>query len=108
MPVQVEERLAKRQFFDAAPDLAQRVVGEERLHGFRLSFTSLGGPYVARLLLRDGVAAKPVEIAAQREDPLVRAFLTALQDWARGRFVRPMTSAPLVGIECGGVSASEP
>jgi hypothetical protein len=108
MPVQVEERLAKRQFFDAALDLAQRVVGEERLHGFRLSFTSLGGPYIATLLLRDGVADKPVEVAAQHEDSLVQAFLTAIQDWARGALVRPMSTSSLVRIEHGGVSASEP
>jgi hypothetical protein len=107
LPVQVEERLAKRQFFDAALDLAQRVIGEERLQGFRLSFTSLGGPYVATLLLRDGAAEKPIELAAQHEDSLIQAFLTAIQDWARGRLVRPVSTSSLVHVEHGGVSTSE-
>jgi hypothetical protein len=82
MPIQIEERLARRQFFDAALDLATSVIGEDRLHGFRLSFTSLGGPYMVTLLLRDGAGKEAVELGAQHDTSLVQAFLLAVRDCA--------------------------
>ncbi|NNM72813.1 hypothetical protein [Enterovirga aerilata] len=83
MPLQIEERLATRQFFDAALDLAHRVVGQERLHGFRLSFTSLGGPYAATLILAEPDGGGLGEVGAEHETSLVQALVAAIFRWAR-------------------------
>src|SRR5262245_28942337 len=63
LPLAIEQRVSRGEVFYSALDLAEYLIGTDRLAGWRISFTTDGGPYSAALLLKTPRNGTPGEIA---------------------------------------------
>jgi hypothetical protein len=81
LPAAVEGQISRGEVFYSALDLAERLIGPSELCGWRVSFTSEGGPYTAHLFLRPCRADGPREIEALHPWSLTIAMTTAIRAW---------------------------
>jgi hypothetical protein len=80
LPDAAEARVARGEVFYSALDLAEHLIPPAEFVGWRISFTSDGGPYAAVLLLRDGRGG-PSEISATDPTSLTLALIAAIAAW---------------------------
>lgn len=88
LPQRIDHLIETGRYLDAAIELAQEMIGEPPLAGWRLRFTSAGGPYAVELLNSAG-APLPGGAGAS-EVALSDAFLNAIDGWSA---VRPRRQA---------------
>lgn len=78
-PERIGSLIDDDRFLDAAIELGRAVIGEPALLGWRLTFTSAGGPYEARLFWRRGGTSGESIGDSDRASSL--AFLLAIQQF---------------------------
>jgi hypothetical protein len=81
LPDAAEARVARGEVFYSALDLAEHLIPPAEFAGWRISFTSDGGPYAAVLLLRDGGGGCS-EVSATDPGSLTLALIAAIAAWA--------------------------
>lgn len=84
LPVLIEQRVARGEVFYSALDLAEYLIGKSDLAGWRINFTTDGGPYSATLLLKNPRSGTPSEIAGSHPTSLTMAFISVISQWAKG------------------------
>jgi hypothetical protein len=82
VPFPAEQQVERGEVFYSALDLAEIVVGPTRLAGWRVSFTSEGGPYAATLIVRDPSSNLPSEFTATHPRSLTLALTSVVSAWA--------------------------
>lgn len=82
LPASTEQSIARGEVFYSALELAEYLIGTNNLVGWRISFTTDGGPYAAALLLKDPGAETQSEIAASHPTSLALAFTSVIRKWA--------------------------
>jgi hypothetical protein len=82
LPVAIEQRVARGEVFYSALDLAEHLIGTNDLAGWRVSFTTDGGPYSATLLLGKARNGMPLEIAGSHPTSLAMAFISVINEWS--------------------------
>jgi hypothetical protein len=82
LPLATEQGIARGEVFYSALDLAEQVIGSRRLAGWRISFTTDGGPYEAALLLQDPRSKLEGEITSSHPTSLTLALISAIRKWA--------------------------
>jgi hypothetical protein len=85
----IRDMLDAGRYLDAAIELAKVLIGSP-LIGWKLRFTSSGGPYEVELLLDDGWQS-PI---GQSDQALTIAFVEAISNWRRSRADRAKLSMP--------------
>jgi hypothetical protein len=75
-------RVSRGEVFYSALDLAEHLIAPNELSGWRISFTSDGGPYTATLMLRDSRYGIVSEISAEHAQSLTLAFIAVIGMWA--------------------------
>lgn len=88
LPDAAAGRVSRGEVFYSALDLAEHLIAPDELSGWRISFTSDGGPYSATLMLCHPKSGIVSELSSDHPESLTLAFLSAIDRWARGR-VRP-------------------
>jgi hypothetical protein len=93
LPALAEQRISRGEVFYSALDLAETMIGSKILAGWRVSFTTDGGPYAATLLLNDAKGGAANEIAASHPSSLALAFISVIEKWATdGSNLKPSDS----------------
>jgi hypothetical protein len=83
LPVSTGQRIARGEVFYSALELAEYLIGAHKLAGWRINFTTDGGPYSAVLLLNGSPETEPeVEIAAIHPTSLALAFISVIRKWS--------------------------
>lgn len=82
LPVSIEQRVARGEVFYSALDLAEYLIGTNDLAGWRISFTTVGGPYSATLLLKTSRNGMPLEIPGSHPTSLAMAFISVIRKWS--------------------------
>jgi hypothetical protein len=82
LPLSTAQGIARGEVFYSALDLAEHLIGTSNLAGWRISFTTDGGPYVAALLLHGPRPETQSEIIASHPTSLALAFTSAIKKWA--------------------------
>ena len=82
VPFPAEQQVERGEVFYSALDLAEIIVGPTRLVGWRVSFTSEGGPYAATLIVRDPKSDLPSEFTATHPRSLTLALTSVVRAWA--------------------------
>jgi hypothetical protein len=82
LPRFAEQRISRGEVFYSALDLAEAVIGSKNMAGWRIGFTTEGGPYSAALLLNDAGDGSPNEIVASHPNSLALAFISVIEKWA--------------------------
>jgi len=82
VPFPAEQQVERGEVFYSALDLAETIVGPTRLAGWRVSFTSEGGPYAATLIVRDSKSNLPNEFTATHPRSLTLALTSVVRAWA--------------------------
>jgi hypothetical protein len=90
LPDAAAGRVSRGEVFYSALDLAEHLIAPNELSGWRISFTSDGGPYLATLMLRNPNSGAVSEISASHPESLTLAFLSVIDGWTRA----PAKSAP--------------
>jgi hypothetical protein len=83
LPDAAADRVSRGEVFYAALDLAEHLIAPEQLSGWRISFTSDGGPYLATLMLRDPGSGVVSELSSSHPESLTLAFLSVTERWAK-------------------------
>ena len=82
LPDRAEQRVSRGEVFYSALDLAEALIGSTNLAGWRVSFTTDGGPYTATLLLHTNDGKDPSEMTASHSSSLALAFISVVKKWA--------------------------
>jgi hypothetical protein len=82
VPFPAEQQVERGEAFYSALDLAEIIVGSTRLEGWRVSFTSGGGPHAATLIVRDPKSDLPSEFTATHPRSLTLALTSVIRAWA--------------------------
>jgi hypothetical protein len=82
VPFPAEQQVERGEVFYSALDLAELVIGPRRLAGWRVSFTSDGGPYAATLIVRDSPLDGLEEFTATHPRSLTLALTSVVRAWA--------------------------
>src|SRR5690348_17166423 len=84
LPASTEQSIARGEVFYSALDLAEYIIGSRAMAGWRISFTTDGGPYAAALLLNgtQGKGEAQREITASHPTSLAMAFTSVIRKWA--------------------------
>jgi hypothetical protein len=82
LPVSTEQSIGRGEVFYSALDLAEYLIGSSSLAGWRISFTTDGGPYVAVLLLNGPRDETQRELTASHPTSLALAFTSVIRKWA--------------------------
>jgi hypothetical protein len=85
LPDAAAGRVSRGEVFYSALDLAEHLIAPEQLSGWRISFTSDGGPYLATLMLRDPKSGIVSELSSSHPESLTLAFLSVMERWAKAR-----------------------
>jgi hypothetical protein len=83
LPDAAADRVSRGEVFYSALDLAEHLIAPNELSGWRISFTSNGGPYLATLMLRNPNSGIVSEISAAHPESLTLAFLSVIDRWAK-------------------------
>ncbi|MEI9923174.1 MAG: hypothetical protein WDN50_06215 [Bradyrhizobium sp.] len=75
-------RVSRGEVFYSALDLAEHLIAPNELSGWRISFTSEGGPYTATLMLHNPRSGIVSEISAEHAQSLTLAFIAVIGRWA--------------------------
>jgi hypothetical protein len=81
LPASAEGQISRGEVFYSALDLAEYLIGSKELSGWRVSFTSEGGPYTARLFLNAHRAGGTRKIEATHPSSLTIAMTSAIRNW---------------------------
>ena len=84
LPASTEQSIAWGEVFYSALELAEYLIGTRDLTGWRISFTTDGGPYAAALFLKNSRTGTPSEITASHPTSLALAFTSAIRKWMDG------------------------
>jgi hypothetical protein len=82
LPVSTEQSIARGEVFYSALDLAEYLIGSDNMAGWRISFTTDGGPYAAALLLNGPPGETGREITASHPTSLALAFTSVIRKWS--------------------------
>jgi hypothetical protein len=82
LPDAAAGRVSRGEVFYSALDLAEHLIAPKELSGWRISFTSDGGPYSATLILCNPRSGITSEISAAHPQSLTLAFLSVIGRWA--------------------------
>jgi hypothetical protein len=82
LPLSTEQGIGRGEVFYSALDLAEYLIGSNNLAGWRISFTTDGGPYAAALLLKGQRHETQSEITASHPTSLALAFTSVIRKWA--------------------------
>jgi hypothetical protein len=82
LPDRVEQRVSRGEVFYSALDLAEALIDSKNFAGWRVSFTTDGGPYTATLLLNNNDGKDRSEMTASHSSSLALAFITVIKKWA--------------------------
>jgi hypothetical protein len=85
LPDAAAGRVSRGEVFYSALDLAEHLIAPNELSGWRISFTSDGGPYLATLILRNPKSGAVSELSASHPESLTLAFVSVIDRWAKGR-----------------------
>jgi hypothetical protein len=85
LPDAAAGRVSRGEVFYSALDLAEHLIAPEQLSGWRISFTSDGGPYLATLMLRDPKSGIVSELSSSHPESLTLAFLSVMESWAKAQ-----------------------
>src|SRR5258708_1241174 len=85
LPASAAGRVSRGEVFYSALDLAEHLIGSRELAGWKVSFTSEGGPYTARLFLNTNGTGKSREIEASHPSSLTLAMTSAVRAWVERR-----------------------
>jgi hypothetical protein len=83
LPDAAAGRVSRGEVFYSALDLAEHLIAPGELSGWRISFTSEGGPYLATLMLRNPQSGLVSELTAQHAESLTLAFISVIDRWAK-------------------------
>jgi hypothetical protein len=83
LPDAAAGRVSRGEVFYSALDLAEHLIAPDELSGWRISFTSDGGPYSATLMLCNSKSGIVSEISAAHPQSLTLAFLSVIDRWAK-------------------------
>jgi hypothetical protein len=97
LPDAAAGRVSRGEVFYSALDLAEHLIAPKELSGWRIGFTSDGGPYSATLILCNPRSGGFSEISASHPESLTLAFLSAIDRWAQDR-ARPSVAARYAAI----------
>jgi hypothetical protein len=81
LPDAPADLIARQRFTEAALDLVEDVIARDQLVGWRLTFTSVGGPYGAILFARRSDGGTVEEIRQENDASLSMAIVDALRVW---------------------------
>ena len=82
LPPATEQSIARGEVFYSALDLAEYLIGSDNMAGWRISFTTDGGPYAAALLLNGPEGETVREITASHPTSLALAFTSVIRKWS--------------------------
>jgi len=89
LPKSTEQSIRRGEVFYSVLELAEYLIGSKHLTGWRISFTTDGGPYAAALFLADPTSGAQHEITATHPNSLTLAFTSALKKWIDRKAKRP-------------------
>jgi hypothetical protein len=81
LPEEAAGRVSRGEVFYSALDLAEHLIAPGQLSGWRISFTSDGGPYGATLILHTPGSGAASEISCSHPDSLTLAILSVIERW---------------------------
>lgn len=81
LPQEQEYLIAQHRLIEAALDLVEYVIGHDQLIGWRLTFTSVGGPYSATLFVRRTGTVIIGEIRHEDDLSLSAAIVDVIRTW---------------------------
>jgi hypothetical protein len=81
LPEEAAGRVSRGEVFYSALDLAEHLIAPGQLSGWRISFTSDGGPYGATLILHTTGSGAVSEISCSHPHSLTLAFLSVIERW---------------------------
>jgi hypothetical protein len=81
LPTSTEQSIGRGEVFYSALELAEFLIGSNSLTGWRISFTTDGGPYVAALFLNDERSGRQSSITASHPNSLALAFTSVIRKW---------------------------
>jgi hypothetical protein len=81
LPAFAADRISRGEVFYSALDLAEYLIGLDELMGWKVSFTSDGGPYRAELFVKGGADGDASAIEATHETSLTLAMTAAIRAW---------------------------
>jgi hypothetical protein len=81
LPTSTDQSIRRGEVFYSALELAEYLIGSKSLAGWRVSFTTDGGPYAAALFLNDQQSGTQGEITASHPNSLALAFTSAIRKW---------------------------
>lgn len=82
IPLTIEQQIGRGEVFFSALDLAETVLGPKRLDGWRVSFSSEGGPYTVTLTVRHVSTDQPANMTATHPGSLTLAMTSVLSELA--------------------------
>jgi hypothetical protein len=85
LPAAAAGRVSRGEVFYSALDLVEHLIEPGQLLGWRISFSSDGGPYSATLMLRNPASGIPSELSSSHPESLTLAFLSVIDRWNEGR-----------------------
>jgi hypothetical protein len=83
LPASAKERVSRGEVFYSALDLVEHLIGSNELVGWKVSFTSEGGPYTAQLFLETQDNGAGWAIEASHDSSLTIAMTSAIWAWAK-------------------------
>jgi hypothetical protein len=94
VPEAVAARVSRGEVFYSALDLAEHLIAPDQLSGWRINFTSDGGPYGATLILHDPASGAVSEISSSHPVSLTLAFLSVIESWSNAAAKSPPAQYP--------------
>jgi hypothetical protein len=94
VPEAVAGRVSRGEVFYSALDLAEHLIAPDQLSGWRINFTSDGGPYGATLILHDPASGAVSEISSSHPVSLTLAFLSVIESWSNAAAKSPPAQYP--------------
>jgi hypothetical protein len=82
VPEAAAAQVSRGEVFYSALDLAEYLIAPDQLSGWRINFTSDGGPYGATLILHNPASGAVSEISSSHPDSLTLAFLSVIENWS--------------------------
>jgi|ERR1700722_7701283 hypothetical protein len=94
VPEAAAGRVSRGEVFYSALDLAEHLIAPEQLSGWRINFTSDGGPYGATLMLHNPGSGAVSEISSSHPDSLTLAYLSVVESWSNATAKPPPAQHP--------------
>lgn len=79
LPKSISDLIAFGRVTEAALDSVEQILGRDRILGWRMTYSSRGGPYGAYIFMRCGVGGNIVEYSSISRRSLPEALIIALE-----------------------------